>query len=76
MTPFMLADRGGCSFVDKVRNMEDAGAAVGIVIDSSDEDISDIVMSDDGTGAGIRMPSMLISKIDGQKIIDFLKTAS
>jgi hypothetical protein len=33
-------------------------------------------MSDDGTGAGIRMPSMLISKIDGQKIIDFLKTAS
>jgi len=34
MTPFMLADRGGCSFVTKVRNMEDAGAAVGIVIDN------------------------------------------
>lgn len=33
MTPFMLADRGKCSFVTKVRNMEDAGAAVGIVID-------------------------------------------
>ena len=75
MTPFLLADRGGCSFVDKVRNMEDAGAAVGIVIDNSDENIEEIVMSYDGTGAGIRMPSMLISKNDGKKLIDFLQTA-
>ena len=76
MAPFILADRGGCSFVTKVRNMEDAGGAVGIVIDSSDEDVKYVAMSDDGTGAGIRMPSMLISKRDGLKIIDFLKTAS
>ena len=72
----MIADRGGCSFVKKVRNMEEAGAAVGIVIDSSLEDIETIVMSDDGTGAGIRMPSMLISRQDGQVILDFLQTAS
>lgn len=65
MTPFILADRGGCSFVQKVRNMEDAGAGVAIVVDSSDEKISEVVMSDDGTGAGIRTPSMLISKKDG-----------
>jgi hypothetical protein len=76
MTPFMLADRGNCSFVTKVRNMEEAGAAVGIVVDSSNEKIEDVVMSDDGTGAGIRMPSMLISKKDGQTLIDFLQTAS
>ena len=77
MTPFMLADRGKCSFVTKVRNMEDAGAAVGIVIDNQkDEDIKDVVMADDGTGAGIRMPSMLISQADGNKLIDFFKTAS
>ena len=74
--PFMIADRGGCPFVQKVRNMEEAGVAMGIVVDNSDEDISDIVMSDDGTGAGIRIPSMLISKKSGQKLIDFLKTAS
>jgi hypothetical protein len=72
MTPFMLADRGGCSFVNKVRNMEDAGAAVGIVIDDSNENILDVVMTDDGTGAGIRMPSMLISEKDGKVLIDFL----
>jgi hypothetical protein len=74
--PFMIADRGGCPFVQKVRNMEEAGVAMGIVVDNSDEDISEIVMSDDGTGAGIRIPSVLISKNDGQKLIDFLKTAS
>lgn len=75
LTPFMVADRGGCSFVQKVRNMEDAGAAVGIVVDYSNENIETVVMSDDGTGAGIRIPSMLISKKDGKKLIDFIETA-
>lgn len=72
----MLADRGGCSFVTKVRNMENIGAAVAIVIDNSSENIEDVVMSDDGSGAGIHIPSMLISKRDGKKLIDFLKTAT
>ena len=31
-------------------------------------------MSDDGTGHGIRIPSVLISKKDGQKLIDFITT--
>ena len=69
----MIADRGDCSFVDKVRNMEDAGVAVGIVVDFNNEDVEGVVMSDDGTGAGIRIPSMLIGKADGEKLIDFLK---
>jgi hypothetical protein len=33
-------------------------------------------MSDDGTGGGIRIPSMLIGKTDGKKLIDYLKRAS
>ena len=33
-------------------------------------------MSDDGTGGGIRIPSMLLGKTDGANLIDFLKTAS
>lgn len=61
----MIADRGDCSFVRKVRNMERAGAGVGLVVDSSDEDIKRVVMTDDGTGHGIRIPSVLISKQDG-----------
>ena len=35
---------------------------MGIVVDNSNEDIKNVIMSDDGTGAGIRIPSMLISK--------------
>ena len=76
ITPFMVAARGGCSFVTKVRNMEEVGVAVGIVIDNEAEDVKSIVMSDDGTGAGIRIPSMLISKSDGDKLLDFMKTAT
>jgi len=75
MSPLPHGDRGGSASVDKVRKMEDAGSTVGIGIDNSDENIEEIVMSDDGTGAGIRMPSMLISKNDGKKLIDFLQTA-
>ena len=77
VTPFMVAARGGCSFVTKVRNMEEIGTAVGIVIDNKErEDPDSIVMSDDGSGAGIRIPSMLISKKDGDKLLEFLKSAS
>ena len=75
-TPIMIADRGSCSFVTKVRNMQELGAAVAIVVDNTDENIQDIVMSDDGTGAGIRIPSVLISKKDGMKLIDFMESAS
>ena len=33
-------------------------------------------MSDDGTGAGIRIPSVLIGNADGQKLKKFIETAS
>lgn len=56
--------------------MEETGVAVGIVIDNEEkEDPDSIIMSDDGSGAGIRIPSMIISKADGDKLLDFLKQA-
>ena len=73
-TPFFLADRGDCTFVEKVRNIEEAGAGLAMIVDNKKEDVSKIVMSDDGSGAGLRIPSMLISYEDGQKLIDFMKT--
>jgi len=33
-------------------------------------------MGDDGTGGGIRIPSMLISKPDGEKILDWFTKAT
>jgi hypothetical protein len=76
ITPFLIAERGSCSFVRKVRNLENVGAAVAIIYDNDEEDVENIVMSDDGTGGGIRIPSMLIGKTDGKKLVDWLKTAS
>jgi hypothetical protein len=35
----MIADRGNCSFVTKVRHMEDAGVAVAIIIDNQEESV-------------------------------------
>jgi hypothetical protein len=62
--------------VKKVRAMENIGVAVAIIIDDFEEDIENVIMSDDGTGGGIRIPSMLIGKTDGKKLLDYLKRAS
>jgi hypothetical protein len=56
--------------------MENVGAALGIIIDNTEESVDQIILSDDGTGGGISIPSMLISKKDGLKIINYLATAS
>jgi len=39
VTPFMVAMRGECSFVQKARNMENIGVAVSIVVDDQAETI-------------------------------------
>ena len=45
--------------------MEDAGAAMAIIIDDRQENINEIVLSNDGSGYGIRIPSLIISQDDG-----------
>lgn len=72
----MVAYRGECSFVKKVRNMENIGVAVAIIVDDKEENVDNIVMSDDGTGGGIRIPSMLVGKDDGRKLITYLERAT
>ena len=58
--------------MSKVRNIEHAGGRLAIVIDEKDENIENVIMVDDGNGNGIRIPSMLISKQDGNAIKEFL----
>jgi hypothetical protein len=72
LTPIFLVDRGHCTFVEKVRNVEHAGGSLAVIIDDSAEDISKVIMSDDGTGTGIRIPAMIIGKKEGQILKDFL----
>ena len=71
-TPIILVDRGNCAFVKKVRNIEHAGGRLAIVMDHKKEDISSVIMSDDGTGMGISIPSLLIGKGDGEILKNFL----
>ena len=47
-----------------------------MIIDDTSSDINNVVMSDDGTGTGILIPSMIISRKDGEKLKEYLKTAS
>lgn len=85
-TPFILmVDRGGCSFVQKVRNAQRAGAA-GVVIadntclcidkecrevnDQAECQNSEPIMADDGSGADITVPSFLMFKHDADKVKD------
>lgn len=74
MNPIIIVKRGTCSFVTKVRNIEHAGGRAAIVVDDKFEDVQYVIMSDDGTGGGIRIPSMLVGKGDGQKLIDWLES--
>ena len=67
----MLVERGNCSFVTKVRNAERAGASLVVVIDDRTENIINVIMGDDGTGTGIRIPAMLIGKDSGNILKDF-----
>jgi hypothetical protein len=74
---FLLVDRGGCSFVEKIRNAEKDNATAVLIADNTclcsvdgsceaDEECEDIepTMDDDGTGVDIKIPSLLLFKPD------------
>jgi len=47
-----------------------------VIIDDTNEDVTKVIMSDDGTGTGIRIPAMLIGRKEGQILKDFLTKQS
>jgi hypothetical protein len=47
-----------------------------LIIDDNEEDIQRVILSDDGTGAGIRIPALLMTKKDGQKLRDWMLKAT
>jgi hypothetical protein len=69
----VMVDRGDCFFVTKVRNAQNAGASAVIVVDNVDE-FFEPFMADDGTGADITIPSVLISKANGQTLKNYLNS--
>lgn len=66
-----MVDRGTCSFVAKVRNLEKLGLKLAVIADTQEEDSENLIMSDDGTGHSITIPSFIIRKKDA----DIMKAA-
>jgi hypothetical protein len=75
----VMVRRGKCSFVTKVKVASKKGAHAVVIVDRKDStltshDLSHIIVADDGYGSTISIPSILISKQDGQPLIDAAKT--
>lgn len=69
----ILVERGECTFVTKTRHIAKEGGQVAIIIDNKEsENVKTVVMSDDGSGAGLEIPSLLIGYKDGQILKNFL----
>lgn len=69
-----LIRRGRCTFVTKVRIAQEKSAHAVIVIDKessalTSEDVQRIIMADDGYGDSVKIPSLLISRFDGEKLL-------
>lgn len=83
-SPFILfVDRGGCTFVQKVRNAQHAGAAAVVIADNACQckhektctpepntvcEKREPIMADDGSGYDITIPSILLFKQDADPI--------
>jgi hypothetical protein len=53
--------------------VEKIGGGLLIIQHESDDDLYKVTLSDDGTGAGIRIPAVLIKKTDGENLKKLLK---
>eukprot|EP00568_Trieres_chinensis_P004839 CAMPEP_0183290544 /NCGR_PEP_ID=MMETSP0160_2-20130417/173_1 /TAXON_ID=2839 ORGANISM="Odontella Sinensis, Strain Grunow 1884" /NCGR_SAMPLE_ID=MMETSP0160_2 /ASSEMBLY_ACC=CAM_ASM_000250 /LENGTH=519 /DNA_ID=CAMNT_0025451165 /DNA_START=95 /DNA_END=1654 /DNA_ORIENTATION=+ len=79
----VMVDRGGCTFVQKVRNAQRSGAAGVIIADNTclcsagdacysdpgvDCETREPIMADDGSGSDISIPSFLMFKQDADPV--------
>jgi hypothetical protein len=71
-SPILLVKRGSCPFVVKTRNAEDVGFKAVVVYDHSDEEVDSIIMSDNGAGGNLVIPTVLIGKASGEILSNFL----
>ena len=59
----ILIERGNCTFVTKSRNVEQIGANALIIGDNkANENVTNLVLSDDGNGNSISIPTFMVRK--------------
>jgi len=80
----LMVDRGDCTFVSKARRAQHAGAAGVVIADNrclcTDHSCHSVIacenqepmMADDGSGADITIPVLMITKMDGESFKDQL----
>jgi hypothetical protein len=71
----VLVRRGQCTFATKVRVAQAKKAHAVIMIDKktsqkTPEEIQRVVMADDGSGPRVKIPSVLISNSEGEKLVE------
>lgn len=74
--PVVLVDRGNCSFVTKVRNVQKIGGKVALIVNDQEDDSTIFALVDDGTGKDIQIPGILITKKEGEIIKDYIRWAN
>ncbi|KAM0872456.1 hypothetical protein ACQ4PT_038701 [Festuca glaucescens] len=67
-SPFALVIRGGCTFDEKVKNVQDAGFKAAIVYDNEN---SGFLVSMAGSSSGIHIYAVFISKASGEVLKKF-----
>ncbi|XP_062227254.1 receptor homology region, transmembrane domain- and RING domain-containing protein 1-like isoform X2 [Phragmites australis] len=67
-SPFALIIRGGCTFDEKVRNVQDAGFKAAIVYDNEN---SGVLVSMAGSSSGIHIYAVFVSKASGEVLKKF-----
>jgi len=73
--PIMVVMRGECPFYLKAHYAQLAGARMVIVVDNQYEEVEAKLMVDSaGQGEAIRIPSVLLTKQAGDKLIDSLRS--
>lgn len=62
---FVLIKRGNCKFTKKILNAQKKGADMVIIYDNEKTATPNVIMSNDGHGHLINIPSIFISNSDG-----------
>ena len=66
---FVMVDRGRCSNPTKVRNVENFGGAIALIVDYKPEDVNSFVMTDyGGSGHSLVTPGMLVDYFSSLQI--------
>jgi uncharacterized repeat protein (TIGR01451 family) len=66
-----LIERGGCAFATKVYMVQQAGAALALIVNSSDE-VTDMACTGDYCGAGVvTIPGAMLASVAGQQFLNW-----